>query len=391
MPEVWFHNAPMVTGRGSLKHLGRIGAQRVAVVADLRALTANGALTRMEAALEKGGSTWKIVHDARREPRTADLDEARRAVDAFAPDVILGIGGGAAMDVAKALWFFYEQETAGWEQAFVPFGLPPLGKRARLIAVPTTSGTGSETTCVAVFVDAQDRKRLMMSRELIPSLAILDPDLVDSVPPAVAAASGMDALTHAMEAAVCTAAGPMVGAVAEEASACLLEWLPRSVCSEPGSLERTRAREIVHYAASRAGMAINNSSAGLAHAMDQVGPLLGLSHGVACALALPYTIAFLGAQPGYSRIARAAGCTGGDEELVTQLANHVWKLNRALGLPAGYAGCGASEQQFDGFVEGVSKEAACSGSTRLAPVPPGPEEFNRLFWQAFHGRQPFTG
>jgi alcohol dehydrogenase class IV len=233
MAEVWFQNAPMVTGRGSLSHLARIGAKRVAVVADLRALNAGGALPRMEAALREARSEWKIVHDAQREPRMADIDAARAAVLSFQPDMILAIGGGAAIDVAKALWFFYEQPGAGWDQAFVPFGIAPLGKRARLIAVPTTSGTGSETTCVAVFVDDSHRKRLMMSRELIPSLAILDPDLVDSVPTAVAAASGMDALTHAMEAAVCTIAGPMVGAVAEEASTCTLNG-----CHGPSSPTR---------------------------------------------------------------------------------------------------------------------------------------------------------
>jgi alcohol dehydrogenase class IV len=171
-----------------------------------------------------------------------------------------------------------------------------------------------------------------------------------------------------------------------------LEWLPRSVLADQGSDERRTAREIVHYAASRAGMAINNSSAGLAHAMDQVGPLLGLSHGVACALALPYTIAFLGPQPGFCRISRAVGGRatgrGADVELVTLLATRVWELCRTLGLPAGYAACGVSEKSFEGLLDSLCGEAAASGSTRLAPVVPRAEDFRRMFQEAFAGRQP---
>jgi len=387
----WFVNAPMVTGRGSLEHLAQIGARRVALVADTRALAATGALQRAGDLLTRTGCDWTLVHDVRQEPRMRDVQEAVPAMRAYAPDAILAMGGGSALDVAKALWFFYEVPDATWDMAFAAFALPRLGVRARLIAVPTTSGTGSETTCVAVLVDEGGRKRLMMSRELIPSLAILDPDLVDSMPSQVASSSGMDALTHAIEAAVCTIASPMVTAVAVEAAAGIMEWLTASVAAAPGSPERRQAREMVHYAASRAGMAINNSSAGLAHAMDQIGPLLGIPHGLACSLALPYTVAFTGLQPAFSILARRLGGSGDDAGLSRHLVGRIWKLGRDLGLPAGLRECGVSERQFAPLAEALSREAAGSGSARLAPAAPDEDGFARMFWQVFRGAPPLAG
>jgi len=381
----WFQNAPMVIGRGALEHLAQVSARRVALIADLRAAEASGALQRAGGHLLQAGCDWTLVYDAKREPRVRDVEQSIGALRAYAPDTLLALGGGSALDAAKALWFFYEFPDATWEQAFTPFALPPLGARARLIAAPTTSGTGAETTCVAVLVDQRDRKRLMMSRELIPSLAVLDPDLADSMPSPVAAASGMDALSHALEAAVCRAASPMVVAMAVEAAASLIQWLPRSVAGDPGSPLRGQARELVHYAASRAGMAINNSSAGLAHAMDQAGPRLGIAHGLACALALPATVEFLGPQPAFSRIALALGGSGDEAELWRHLLGQLRQLGRELGLPGGYRQCGVAEQEYAALLPELIQEALASGSTRLAPLAPDAASFERLFWQAFHG------
>jgi alcohol dehydrogenase class IV len=383
----WFQSAPMVIGRGALEHLAQLSARRVAVIADLRAAKSSGALERAGAYLRRAGSDWTLVHDARREPRVRDVEQSIGALRAYAPDALLAMGGGSALDAAKALWFFYELPDATWEQAFAPFAIPPLGARARLIAVPTTSGTGSETTCAAVLVDERNRKRLMLSREIVPSLAVLDPDLADSMPSPVAAASGMDALTHALEAAVCRAANPMVAAVAVEAAVSLRQWLPLSVAEASGSPLHSQARELVHYAASRAGMALNNSSAGLAHAMDQVGPRLGVPHGLACALALPATVEFLGPQPAFSRIALALGGSGGDAELWRHLLDQLRQLGRELGLPGGYRQCGISEQSYAALLPELIQEALDSGSTRLAPAVPDSASFERMFWQAFHGEE----
>ena len=391
MPFSWFQNAPMVVGRGALEHLAGISARRVAVVADLRAAEACGALQKAGDFLRRAGADWKLVHDARREPRVQDIEQSTPPLRDYAPDAILAIGGGSTLDAAKALWYFYESPGSSWERAFTPFAAPPLGTRARLIAVPTTSGTGSETTCVAVLVDQAGRKRLMMSRELVPGLAVLDPDLADSVPAPAAAASGMDALTHALEAAVCRVANPMVTSLAVEAATCLAQWLPAAVTAPAGSPLRSRAREQVHYAASRAGMAINNSSAGLAHAMDQAGPLLGVPHGLACALTLPATVEFLGPQPAYSRVALALGGTGDDTQLWSSLLARLRGLLGELGLPEGYGRFGVSEQDFAGILPGLIEEALGSGSTRLAPAAPDAAAFRRMFWQAFHGEPAEAG
>ncbi len=391
MPYSWFQNAPMAIGRGALEHLAQLSARRVAVIADVRAAEAGGALQRAGEWLRRAGADWTLVHDAQREPRIRDVEQAVGTLRAYAPDAILALGGGSALDAAKALWYFYELPEAGWEQAFTPFAIPPLGALARLVAVPTTSGTGSETTCAAVLIDEKGRKRLMLSKQLVPSLAILDPDLADSMPSPVAAASGMDALTHALEAAVCRVATPMVEALAVEAAVCLRQWLPLSVREASGSPLRARAREQAHYAASRAGMALNNSSAGLAHAMDQAGPRLGIPHGLACALALPATVEFLGPQPAFSRIALALGGSGGEADLWRHLLRELRQLAEELGLPGGYRECGISEKSYAALLPELVREALDSGSTRLAPAAPDAACFERMFWRAYHGESADKG
>ena len=138
-------------------------------------------------------------------------------------------------------------------------------------------------------------------------------------------------------------------------------------------------------------MAINNSSAGLAHAMDQTGPLFGIPHGLACALALPYTVAFLGPRPAYAEVARNLGGTGGDEELWRHLVGRLWQLCRDLGLPEGYRECGVTQEAFEAAVGNLAGEAAASGSTRLAPAAPDAGAFEGLFRQAFRGEPPLAG
>lgn len=388
MPYAWFQNAPIVLGRGAIEYLIQLREKRVALIADLQAIEKNGVLFRVQTALREAGAVWELICDVKHEPHMNDVDRSLASVRTFAPDTILAIGGGSALDLAKALWFFYEIPDATWEQALQPFALPPLSRQAKLIAVPTTSGTGSETTCVAVLVDTHNCKRLMISRELIPSLAILDPDVVDSMPESVASASGMDALTHALESGVCRMATSMVKAMAVESAASILTQLPLStnVGSEPA--ERRKARELVHYAASRAGMAINNSSAGLAHAMDQVGPWFGLPHGLTCAILLPYTVAFIGPQPFYGAVSRMLGYFGSDPELWRHLVLRIWHLCRLLSLPAGFRECGVKNAQFQKMLDGLAQNALSSGSTKLAPATPSINDFRKMFQDAWQGQPP---
>jgi len=268
------------------------------------------------------------------EPSTDAVQKVLEHIRRFKPDCILAIGGGSVLDTAKALWIFYEHPDYTWEQAFTPFGVEKLGKAAKLVAVPTTSGTGSETTCVAVITDSETGlKRLIMSDEIVPTMAIVDADMVSSMPAKVAAYSGLDALAHAIEGAACSVSCDLAVSVALGAALDILEYLPASVKADPESDESRRAREIMHSAASMAGMAINKSCTGLTHSIDQIGPIFGLPHGLVCGLLLPHTIAYSSPHPIYVRIARRAGYAGSDKEMCDGLVKRLWDLNAELGIP----------------------------------------------------------
>jgi alcohol dehydrogenase class IV len=383
-----FSNAPLRLGRGSLEALRELPGDRFGLVVDRRALETSGSLAKAQALLEETGGTCEILADIQREPVLKDLDEPRLHIQEFQPQWIIAMGGGATLDVAKALWFFYEQPGAVWEDAFRFFAIPPLGIKARLVAVPTTSGTGSETTCVAVLVDNEGRKRLMMSRELIPSQAILDPDLADSMPPNVAATSGMDALAHALEAVVSRIASPMVVWSGLRAAEECLRWLTPSVTSdeEEGKKE---ARERMHYAANLAGMAINNASAGLSHALDQIGPRFGLPHGVVCAVLLPYTLAVSGPQPPYLELAERLGLKGRTpQEKCLSLVLRVRELVKGLGLETSFAALGVPAKDYEWEIPRFVQNAMLSGSSQMAPVALTEQQLAALFRQAYGGDPP---
>jgi len=382
----WIYaNAPLRLGRGSLDTLRELPGRRIGLVIDRPALEVSGAWKRVQTILEEGEGSWEVLADIRHEPLVGDLAEPRQHALDFQPDSILALGGGSVLDAAKALWFFYEQPQATWQDAFRFFAIPQLGERARLAAVPTTSGTGSETTCVAVFIDEEGQKRLMMSRSLIPSQAILDPDLADSMPAAVAAASGMDALAHALEAATCRIASPLVQWAGLRAAQECFRWLPVSVKEEKGE-EKRQARERMHYAASLAGMAINNASAGLAHALDQVGPRFKLPHGLVCAILLPHTLAAAGPHPICLELSEGLGLKGRTPEAkCLRLAERVRELVQEVGLPVSFREAGVPASGYEWEIPRLVETALLSGSLQLAPRILTEVEVAALFRRAYNG------
>lgn len=382
----FFLNAPLVFGPGSLAHLGRLQGRRAAIITDDAAMEQLGFLEQAAAHLNKAGLETRVVARVAREPITTDVDAVRSAIVDFAPDWIVALGGGSVLDTAKALWVFCEHPDLNWEGAFRFNGLPPT-HRTRLVAVPSTSGTGSETSRVAVIVDAQaGMKRLIFSPDIIPTLAILDPALPAAMPPSLAAASAFDALSHAIEASLATIATEFTVSLALGAIRLIFKHLPASYHDADG-----RAREQMHYAATIAGMAINNSTAGLAHGMDQVGPLFGVPHGVVCAILLPYTLAFSfdAAASRLAEMGRALGLPVEDErERAWAFLREYVALQRALDLPLAFKEVGIDEAAYQAQLEAMIEAAQVSGSTRLSPKIPSVGETRDLFLQAYHGRLP---
>lgn len=384
-----FANSSFVVGRGSLAFLRQLGKKRVAVVYDGRVVN-QAVHNRIRTLVEEGGGQCRFVADIRNEPYFEDIRRAADEMEQFAPDLILAVGGGSVMDTAKAMHLFYEYPQLTMEEALRPFTLPPLGNKAVLVAVPTTSGTGSETTSAAVFIQQQTKeKHLMLSNNLIPAYAVLDADFTDSLPSSIAAHTGMDALTHAMEAAVCKNAHGMVVSIALGAALDLLENLEASVLPQQAPQRRAQARETCHIAASLAGVVITNSFAGLAHAMDQPGPYFGLPHGMVCGLLLPYTTAFASPHPVYATLARRLGLRGANDAARCQaLVDHLWEFNARLGIPHSFAQQGIPEKEYLEKLDDFAALAAGSPSAHLSPRAPEVQQARRLLEDAYYGRKP---
>ncbi|MDD4336702.1 MAG: iron-containing alcohol dehydrogenase [Firmicutes bacterium] len=381
----FYFNTKFVCGRGSLGYLNELDSSRTALAIDSRALAADR-LEEIKKRLTGSGRVCQVVADVSAEPSTDAVQKVLEHIRAFKPDCILAIGGGSVLDTAKALWVFYEHPDYTWEQAFTPFGVGELGKAAKLVAVPTTSGTGSETTCVAVITDSETGlKRLIMSDEIVPTMAILDADMVSSMPAKVAAYSGLDALSHAIEGAACSVSCDLAVSVALGAALDILEYLPASVKADPESDEGRKAREIMHTAASMAGMAINKSCTGLTHSIDQIGPIFGLPHGLVCGLLLPHTIAYSSPHPIYVRIARRAGYVGSDKEMCDGLVKRLWDLNAELGIPRNLKDLGVDREEFASHVDRLAKIGVSTAASKFSPAPLDEEKAKALLWQAYEG------
>lgn len=384
-----YGNTSYVVGRGAVEHISNIKAKKVALIADYTVLEKFGTLTTVNKLLADKGIDWKLVADISQEPRVSHVEQAKAALAEYKPDFILAIGGGSVLDAAKAMWIFYEYPDIEYSQVFKPFALPPMGKKAKLMAIPTTSGTGSETTCVSVLVDDDTgTKKLIMSREIIPTYAVLDFNLTYSMPRQIAAYSGMDALTHALEAAVCKISSPLVVSTAKIAALEVMKWLPVSVNEEAGTETFKKARDIVHGAASLAGMAINNSSAGLAHAMDQPGPLFNLPHGLVCGILLPYSLYSMGSNPVYAEIAKMLGNTGNEGEPAESLIREITRLRKQVGLPESFKEVGINKESYEARIPEMARLAESSGAAQFAPVEKGRKSVKELFEMAYEGISP---
>lgn len=381
-----FQNAPVAYGRGSLQYLAQLSGRRAAIVTDDEAMERLGFLEHAIAWLKKAGMETRVVARIGREPNTADIDDVKPAMLAFEPDWIIGLGGGSVLDSAKALWVFREQPDLDWEAAFQFNGLPPMEK-SRLVAIPSTSGTGSETSRVSVIVDGNTgMKRLVFSPEIIPTLAILDPALPATMPPWLVASSAFDALSHAIESSIATISNDFTMAAALGAIRLIFEYLPASYHeSDPF------AREKVHYAATISGMGINNSTAGLAHGMDQVGPLFGVPHGIVCAVLLPYTMSclFEMAIGRFAAMGRALGLAGdGEPALARSFLTAFMDLQRRVELPLTFRDLGINEEAFQLQLDEMIAAAQGSGSTHLSPRIPSADEIRDIFLRSYYGRLP---
>lgn len=410
----WFKIPPKIYfEHGSIQYLQKMNkVERAFIVTDATMLEL-GNVDKIQYYLNKRTNLCRteIYSDIEPDPDVETVMRGVKAMNAFKPDVIIALGGGSVIDAAKCMWLFYEhpdQTFEGMKQKFMDirkraYKFPQLGVKARLVAIPTTSGTGSEVTSFSVITDRTNGnvKYPLADYALTPSVAIIDPQFVATLPKTPTADTGLDVLTHAMEAYVSVMASDYTDGLAMQAVDMVFTYLPRSYKNGASDLE---AREKMHNASCIAGMAFTNAFLGLNHSMaHKLGGEFHIAHGRANAILLPYVIKFNSEKPTkfatfpkyekfiadkkYEKLAKMLGIGGKTtEESVNNLIRAVRKLSSDLGIPSSLKELGISEKEWKSVLPRMAEKAHEDQCTGANPRYPLISEIIQLYNNAYYGK-----
>jgi alcohol dehydrogenase class IV len=359
-------------GRGAIDALKSLKGERAIVVVGGGSMKRFGFLDKVTANLKEAGMEVRLFEGVEPDPSVETVMKGAAAMREFQPDWIVSVGGGSPIDAAKAMWAFYEYPDTTFEALCIPFNFPELRTKARFCAIPSTSGTATEVTAFAVITDyAKGIKYPLADFNITPDVAIVDPDLAETMPAKLTAHTGMDAMTHAVEAYVSTLHCDYTDPLALHAIKMVSDYL---LASYNGDMQ---AREKMHNAQCLAGIAFSNALLGIVHSMaHKTGAAYSgghIVHGCANAMYLPKVIRF-NAKDGeaakrYADIARFLGLEGGSTDgLVDALIAHIKAMNKALDIPAcirDYEGGIIDEKEFMDKLPKVAALAvddACTGS-----------------------------
>ena len=376
-------------GRNSLETLKTLEGRRAMVVVGGGSMRRFGFLDRAVGYLKDAGMEVALFENVEPDPSVETVQRGAAELRAFEPDWIVAMGGGSPIDAAKAMWVFYEHPETEFTQLITPFSFPTLRQKARFAAIPSTSGTATEVTAFSVITDyATGVKYPLADFQITPDVAILDPDLAETMPQQLTAYTGMDALTHAVEAYVSTLHGPFTDPLALAAIGTVFRDLPASYGGD------NAARERMHYAQCLAGMAFSNALLGIVHSLaHKTGAAFAtghVPHGCANAMYLPYVIRFNAEEPAaqkrYAEIARHIGLSGDtDAELVSALTEKIRALNRAFHIPETLRAFGVDEQELREKARRIAvlaAEDACTGSNPRAVTA---ADMEQLLWTVYGG------
>jgi len=361
-------------GKGSLEALKTLSGKRAIVVVGGGSMKRFGFLDRVESYLREAGMEVELFVGVEPDPSVETVLRGAEAMRKFQPDWIVSIGGGSPIDAAKAMWAFYEYPDVTFESLCIPFNFPLLRTKAHFCAIPSTSGTATEVTAFSVITDyAKGVKYPLADFNITPDVAIVDSDLAETMPKKLTAHTGMDAMTHAVEAYVSTLHCDYTDPLALHAIKMVSEYL---IPSYNGDMT---ARASMHNAQCLAGMAFSNALLGIVHSMaHKTGAAYTgghIVHGCANAMYLPKVIQFNAKDPAaakhYGEIAAHLGLAPTADALV----DHLRAMNKALDIPAcirDYEGGIIDEQEFLVKLPRVAELAvgdACTGSNPRAITP----------------------
>ena len=381
-------------GKGALENLKNLQGKKAVIVVGGGAMKRNGFLQRAEDYLKEAGMEVKIIEGVEPDPSVTTVMNGAALMAEFEPDWIVAMGGGSPIDAAKAMWIKYEYPETTFEQMCVVFGLPKLRTKAKFVAIPSTSGTATEVTAFSVITDYEKGiKYPLADFEITPDVAIVDPDLAETMPQKLVAHTGMDAITHAVEAYVSTCNCEFTDPLAIFAITMIQRDL---VGSYNGDMSK---RASMHNAQCLAGMAFSNALLGIVHSMahktgaafDDYGA--HIIHGAANAMYLPKVIAFNAknevAKARYGVIADYMGLGGAnDDEKVANLIAYLRQMNNDLNIPQCIKHYGADsypceqgfvpEEVFLARLPEIAKNAVADACTGSNPRQPSVEEMDKL-------------
>ncbi len=391
-PEIYFKS-------GSLGKLSDVEGERAAIITD-EVMKDLGYVDKVIKQLEKAGIEYDVFEGVEPDPSVKTVMKGKEMLEDLEADKIIALGGGSSIDAAKGMWLFYEHPEASFRDLKLRFldikkrsyEFDDLGEKADFIAIPTTSGTGSEVTSFAVITDKESEDHIkypLSSYELTPDMAIIDPDLTLTMPPEVTANTGIDVLTHAVEAYV----------------ELVFEYLPKAY--KDGSKNKV-AREKMHYASSLAGIAFTNAFLGINHSLAHImGGEFELPHGLANGILMPYVIRYNSQKPTklasypnyeyhkadekYAEIARKLGLDANTtDEGVESLINAVEDLMEELDMPLTVSEAGIDWKDFEEKMDKMVKIAFNDQCTPANPRKPRLDELKEIYKEAY-GETPEEG
>lgn len=378
-------------GAGALAQLKELKGKKAIIVIGGGSMKKFGFLDQAMGYLKEAGIEVELFGNVEPDPSVETVLRGAEAMRRFEPDWIISMGGGSPIDAAKAMWAFYEYPETSFDDLITPFNFPTLRQKAKFLAIPSTSGTATEVTAFSVITNYEKGiKYPLADFNITPDIAIVDPLLAETMPQELTAHTGMDALTHAIEAYVSTLHSPFTDPLALKAIEMVFEFLPLSYEDDKN------AREQMHYAQCMAGMAFSNALLGIVHSMaHKTGAAFStghIPHGCANAIYLPYVIRYnakeADALKRYGEIARYCGISGGSDEALTDtLCVKIKEYNARLGIPATLKEFGIQETEFKEKIAGIAERAvgdACTGSN---PRSIDPKTMERLFGCIYSGTE----
>lgn len=378
MKELIFGGNKIVMGRDSIKNIRNLAAHRAFIVTGGKSMFESGVIANIQKLLNGTGCQTLVYSGIKKNPDTGDVIGGLNKMREFKPDLLIAVGGGSPMDAAKVMALMYENPEINFDNVLT-VSLPEKRNQLKFVAIPSTSGTGSEVTRAAVITFHESQIKIgIKTLAFIPDVAILDSDLTMTMPDNIVAETGMDAMTHAVECYINPNLDDFAECMAKGAVEGLFRYLPISYQN------KTReSREKVHHYQCIAGIAFDNVGLGMAHGISHaIGGMFNLGHGLTNAIVLPYILEYNTqdetVKAKLSQLARYIN----QPDFITAIRN----LNEILNIPCSFEAAGISQQSFRENID-VLVQNSLKGATRVNPVKVTGKEIKDILTAIYYGKE----